>query len=997
MSDPQSGPFAFTEILKAELDEINKIRGQRAGVDGAFDCGEERKEESPRDERFVKPTSRPEPPKPCEPEWESTIASAHKENLVGLAFSGGGIRSATFNLGVLQGLADLGFLLRVDYLSTVSGGGYIGGWLAAWTSRAKSFAKVQKQLAPNRLFLEGSKEPQEIRFLRMFSNYLTPKVGLFSGDTWAAAAIIARNIILNLVVLLASFLVALSLPRLVLRGVTHVQEAVSRCDVLTYILLGALIMLPVVLTMINMVFLDARTRSFWTQQRVILLLVVAPICVLAIVAAVWSCEFDNDWSAVWHTGVAYEAVLLLATILGVIVWLTWAKPMLRGDSPSRKAGDVEGKLEQPPWTWKQIGIMLLTAPVAGAFGGWLYARLRFSTECWCTKERLTYGVPLVLGIFLLATTLHIGLMGVGFPDRRREWCGRLGGWLLLISIAWLAAMWCALYAPQFFDDHCSYAEALAKRYLTATWLLGTLGGILAGKGTATGTPGRQNWKDFLAKAAPYVFVIGLVCWLSWGLDRSIQTMPWLCSHLWLAVMLCAFSAAFMAWRVDINQFSMHQLYRNRLVRCYLGASNTGRAPNRFTGLDKTDDLALKDLRPYTSSTPDQTPQASQSYEGPYPILNATLNLVKGQDLAWQQRKAESFVMTPLYCGYDVWLEQQDSPLLKSDNEPKPRQKNCLAEFGYRKTEQYAFPQPRWNGLNLGTAIGISGAAASPNMGFYTTAPVAFLMTVFNVRLGQWLGNPRHVKTYRSPTPLFGLTYLFNELFAGTDDEAKYVYLSDGGHFDNMGLYELVKRRCGLIILCDAEADCHYGYGGLGNAIRKCRIDLGIDIDLDLTDITPAKSGAPSKKHCALGAIHYENVDRNAPTGTIIYIKASLTGDEPADVTNYKSTCDAFPHESTIDQWFSESQFESYRKLGYHEIVFSVMGDLHQSKPEPTSWPLRVAEALPEVLRDLVGLAGQPKRTAAEPTLEEKVRGALKTFGPGVKPRPNASGLHGEKK
>ena len=122
-------------------------------------------------------------------------------------------------------------------------------------------------------------------------------------------------------------------------------------------------------------------------------------------------------------------------------------------------------------------------------------------------------------------------------------------------------------------------------------------------------------------------------------------------------------------------------------------------------------------------------------------------------------------------------------------------------------------------------MAISGAAADPNMGFYTSAPVAFLLTLFNVRLGQWLGNPRR-RTSSRATPRIGLQYLLNELLAGTSDEAAYVHLSDGGHFENMALYEMVKRRCGLIVLCDAEQDEKYEYRGLGNAIRKCRIDLG---------------------------------------------------------------------------------------------------------------------------------------------------------------------------
>ncbi len=404
--------------------------------------------------------------------------------------------------------------------------------------------------------------------------------------------------------------------------------------------------------------------------------------------------------------------------------------------------------------------------------------------------------------------------------------------------------------------------------------------------------------------------------------------------MYRTLFVCAAVTLLMAWRVDINQFSMHMFYRNRLVACFLGASNSDRSPNRFTGFDPGDDLPLKDFRW----------NAPKPYDGPYPVLNASLNLVKGKDLAWQERKAESFVMTPHFCGYDVWLEEQDSPMLMHDRPTTDdrkrvdglvtatatavaRQANVpssasiagkedpaqsteswleraldticktghkLERFGYRATEDYAFPVPGFNGPNLGLAMAISGAAVSPNMGFYSSTPVAFLMTIFNVRLGQWLGNPRHPITSRRATPRLGLWWLINELLGGTNDDAAYVYLSDGGHFENMGLYELVKRRCGLIIVCDAEADENYTFSGIGNAIRKCRIDLGIDIDLDTSKIAPPKAGRWSEQHCVVGRIHYENADQFARTGIIIYFKASLTGDEDADVKNYKKNTHSFP-------------------------------------------------------------------------------------------------------
>jgi hypothetical protein len=128
----------------------------------------------------------------------------------------------------------------------------------------------------------------------------------------------------------------------------------------------------------------------------------------------------------------------------------------------------------------------------------------------------------------------------------------------------------------------------------------------------------------------------------------------------------------------------------------------------------------------------------------------------------------------------------------------------------------------------------------------------------------------------------------------------------------MGLYELVRRRCRYIVLCDAEEDPDYKFAGLGMAIRKCRIDFGTEIDIDPSAIIPSGIPKRSQAHCAVGKINY----KDGPKGTLVYIKASLTGDEPKDVLQYAVGEDSFPHERTADQWFSESQFESYRVLGY---------------------------------------------------------------------------------
>jgi len=342
------------------------------------------------------------------------------------------------------------------------------------------------------------------------------------------------------------------------------------------------------------------------------------------------------------------------------------------------------------------------------------------------------------------------------------------------------------------------------------------------------------------------------------------------------------AALFLSWRVDINQFSIHMLYRNRLMRGYLGASNKTRQGQPFTGFDPDDDLLISDL------------QTRSAYAGPYPIVNTSLNLVKGRDLAWQTRKAASFTFSPLYSGY----------LSPSQRNPDKM------EYRYLSTAAYGKP----DGMTVGTAMAISGAAASPNMGYHSSPPLAFLMTVFNVRLGWWSGNPLHHDAWQKAGPSVGLWYMLKELFGLTNDETKFVYLSDGGHFENLGIYELVKRQCRFIIACDAGQDNGARFDDLGNAIQKVRVDLGVAITID---VEPVRTGT---KHCALGTIHYRTSDGADAFGHLIYIKTSVCGQEPVDVLNYRSLHPEFPHQTTADQWFDEAQFENYRMLGLHTVL-----------------------------------------------------------------------------
>jgi hypothetical protein len=488
-----------------------------------------------------------------------------------------------------------------------------------------------------------------------------------------------------------------------------------------------------------------------------------------------------------------------------------------------------------------------------------------------------------------------------------------------------------------------------------TWVLTTAVGVLAGSGASTGGGGRKA-SELAARIAPYVFVLGILLVVSYGVYRAIwwqwsaekgpprecvcEAVPrqpayhvdiqsergaatgrlydaapatYRCLEgyveksalvvtgrgveLLLVALGLITLAIVLSWRVDVNVFGFNMFYRNRIERCYMGASNLGRRPHPLTGLDPTDAPRLGDLIQGIGGHADAaTPVLAQR---PFPIVNTALNTPSSRNLAWQERKAASFSFTPMYCGYEI--QDPDGRVVS----------------GYQHTNDYLRNEGKW--ISLGLPISVSGAAASPNAGYHTSAATAFLMTVFNVRLGWWLQNPRYALQWQRPGPRFSLFLLLQELAGMTNDESPYVYLSDGGHFENLGIYELVRRRCRYIIACDAGCDPKYGFEDLGNAIRKCQIDLGIGIEIDPRGIRPDGQSGNSGAHCAVGRIHYGMVDQDARPGFLLYIKASLTGDEPTDILQYAAEHVAFPHEATADQWYSESQFESYRKLGFHAM------------------------------------------------------------------------------
>jgi hypothetical protein len=514
-------------------------------------------------------------------------------------------------------------------------------------------------------------------------------------------------------------------------------------------------------------------------------------------------------------------------------------------------------------------------------------------------------------------------------------------------------------------------KGLAATLLPGGWAYVSLTGLIKGRsGDTSGKEAGYSYSGFVVAVAPPVFLAGLLLVVSWGADslasrleavvstsqisqtselypqRHSQTIDVILTRpkipdnkvsnapttarntgqlgksLRYADLIAAFVslAVILALRLDANEFSMHLFYRNRLVRAFVGASNVDRKPNVFTGFARNDDLSLRNLVHVAPSPTYAGDTFGKPYDGPYPLWGTTLNITRGEDLSLQQRKGTSFIYSPLFCGWDYVPGDLPNtpPFLLETPSSSPN------DFGYRKTSVYSGEGGR---PFLGTAMAASGAAVSPNMGYHTRPGVAALLALFNVRLGWWTGNPRSPKGWCKYAP--GAGYLLKELFSSVTADDTYVYLSDGGHFENLGLYELVRRRVPFIIAVDADADADYGFDNLGNAVEHCRRDFGVEIQIQAAkDMAKGKHTGQRKRHYALGRIVYPP-GPEPQTGVLLYIKSSLTGDEPADVLAMVNDYKNFPNDSTANQFFNESLFESYRALGEH--MMDTVFDDAQSK------------------------------------------------------------------
>jgi hypothetical protein len=823
------------------------------------------------------------------------LADTEPTGRVGLAISGGGIRSATFALGVLQALARHRRLRHVDYLSTVSGGGYIGAFLgslylpaeardtdgeaAASPTAAPMLAATVQQVED--ILADGDSPP--LRWLREHGRYITPRG---AGDILYAAAIYLRNWI-SLHYVLAVTVLAL--------------------------------------------FLAANLLRAWLGTRVPELRGLEA----------WLFEADAGfWWSPWFA-LPLAGFILVLVPLGWAYWLTQTRQGSALRNPALAA----------------TGFVALCAAVAlhrlpdeaGAAtlaAGWLVHAPAAATVAWLAacagrsgqgvaRNRLSRWLAAGLAtVLLLAAWAMVDSLGQTLFRLART--GDAFGWTTLVPLASAIALLVQRFAP-----------AIER---------------LAGPGGGLRVPASA----LLSLLGFLLLAIVLVGWsavghaLLWtgacmdcGTAPAAPRMDLSTALLAVLVVIALLTGRTLPF---LNLSTLAQFYSARLTRAYLGASHPGRTGYRGAATAASMSGNVTAARPCADVS-----QAAPGDEirwrayrpdlhgGPLHFVNVTVNetVIGAAQLAQRDRKGLPMTVGPFglsvgrhdharWDGSDARIVPLDAAARRAE----PHAATAAAASAGRAVEP----------LGLGQWIAVSGAAFSTGLGARTRMGLSMLLALSNARLGYWWDSgvmPRgssasgmRQSTERAFAWLAALApvqmCLANETFARFHGaRRRRWHLSDGGHFENTGVYELLRRRVPFMIVCDDGQDPGGAFEDLGNLVRKARIDWGAEIRFlstaEITELVGAGSpllasiGTPAQlkpgdtghaeRHAALAWAQYGDDPR--ARSLLLVLRPALLGDEPLDLREYAARHPDFPQQSTADQSFDEAQWESYRRLGEH--------------------------------------------------------------------------------
>lgn len=877
------------------------------------------------------------------------LGLAEKTAQVGIAVSGGGIRSATFALGLFQAMARHGLLKEIDYLSTVSGGGYFGGFfgklfLAAGVTPEQASRQASAALA-------DSQSPP-VAWLRENGRYIAPKG---SGDYFFAGGIYLRNwaavqYVVGITLLTIFLMVNTARGALWQAGWWRQVECASANFSLPHIWASPWLLLPAVLFAAVLVPLAAAywlTQSYQPSGRATLMgnggsalnYPLVGLGVLVLAAAGGFFLPPRIAALVWipHQGAprcAYVYVMIVG-LLSIALY-SWAA---QGARVGTAVATARNRLSRWLGTALLFLLMMLIFVVVDSLGQSVYAVWLAAHE----HGRLTVLSGLVTAALIYAARHFAPLISADQTKTRKLFrvpanvlALAAGAFVaLVVATFWStlghAILWRGEVPPG--DPGAAIASHYAPPEPNAPVQAEPHPASESPGGGAIAAPGAQGPDTLLASAA---CLLGLIISLLTG-----KTMTFL------------------------NLSTIQQFYAARLSRAYLGASNPRRTGNGngapegnaddcartrdVTEVVGGDDLAFDKYRP-------------ERHGGPIHLINVTINETVAGTSQLEQRDRKGMGMALGPCGISV--SRIDHALWQIDTTgdgttPIESIATPVSHFAIFET---APGKPiKVEALTLGQWIGVSGAAFTTGLGARTNLGLSLLLGLANVRLGYWWNSgmsPRERAKNRQgfqhaskPTdwlePLFSAqVYLADEFLARFyGPHRQRWYLSDGGHFENTALYELLRRRLPFMIASDNGCDDQYVFADLANLIRKARIDFNAEIrflDKDALDTlldpavrklfgTPADlqrrvaSGpevagdnrldgvAYSQCHALLAWVYYDGAAQ--PGSVILFIKPSLTGDEPLDLLQYQAQHPAFPQETTLDQFFDEAQWESYRKLG----------------------------------------------------------------------------------
>jgi len=882
---------------------------------------------------------------------------------IGLAISGGGLRSAIHALGLLQAMARVQFLRRVDFLSTVSGGGYIGSFWgrhylreAEWKEHENKLEEKRKQLEEEgkendcttfRNIVDSTEESianswsPPVYWLRENGRYLSPRGG---GDLWSVAAQVLRSTLSVHALLVITILIA-AFATIAAKGVFWQWEsgAINPCE-------------------------TAEIEVLFTNTPA---------------AATGSLDLSMDLKGErldFH-GVVHAQPSVVAPLPAAA-----GQPTMEPERPMLENVLVSlGKVFDRATITKYTGMPLLLAAVF------------FLVMCavyWFNIFRL----------YLYFYFRHDDLAEMKKSKRRRldtELLAAVLGAMAIIAV--IRAV--DLAGLQLYHSQGAALEAAAAGIIAAIGFAAHLwgGSLLSG--------GESKWGSVIMRfLQPILLLVGSVLFFVYGavifaLAYAIILTPIggqpdaYQFPLWTPIVGTAVMLLIgyqLGWlKGFLNHTSYNALYSARLARTFLGATNPDRweATGKSVMMpDEQDDVLLKHYRPHERG-------------GPLHIINTTLNeTVSGHSqIQSRDRKGLPFAVSSLAVSLGVshharWKSpaedraSQGTATTTAIASPQPKKytpselepiENKGQQDGYRVFSSKITPEE----LGISRWIGISGAAVSTGMGSYTGMGLSMLLGFFNVRTGYWWDtNVKPSQRTEAQTTVSRVaqlerfwgdllrsvftiqSYLVDEMLGHFRGPALRLWnLSDGGHFENSGAYELVRRQLPLIIVLDNGADPGYCFDGLAEFIRRIKVDFAADItflELDtesggindearifedwlrgektfgggndaasefkiavskllrdgaqqellgpVRTICGGRDGGGS--HAAVGLLRYAHTDR---VGVLIWVKLSMSGDEDPDLMAYAMKDSSFPNQTTADQFFDEAQWESYRKLGRH--------------------------------------------------------------------------------